>query len=388
MTIHIADIELTAPREPMIMPVGATGLLALLRRNRRPVGILRLATTARRISVDELEAALALQPAAPESTPEPAESAHQPISIIVCTYQRPDDLARCLAALVPLATAGHELIVVDNAPQDSPVAEMVDQHRMRYLAEPRRGLNHARNAGLRAARHPIVAYVDDDAAPDPAWADAIARPFAAPTVGCVTGLVMPLELETAAQEQFELYCRHRRSFTRQVFAAPQTPPAAAGVAGMGANVALRRELALRLGGFDPRLDGGTATCSGGDTDMFARVLAAGSQIVYTPDALVWHRHRREMEELHTCIFGYGVGLYSFLTKRLLEAQDLRTLDVGLRWWIGPLVKAAWYKAHGQAAVPISLLLQEAAGAALGPFRFRKEARRTPRLRYVAEVEQG
>ncbi len=293
----------------------------------------------------------------------------EPISIIVCTHERPDDLARCLDALAPLAEMGHEVIVVDNAPTTTRTAEVAAHYPFRYVCEPQKGLNHARNRGLNVATHPIVAYTDDDAVADINWAAAIAHPFADPTVGCVTGLVLPLELETPAQQQFEVYCQHRRVFERKVFSTPQTPPSTAGVAGMGANMALRRMLALQLGGFDPRLDGGMPTLSGGDTDIFARILETGASIVYTPDAVVQHRHRREWPELRYCIFGYGVGLYSFLTKRVVEARDFRALITAARWWAGPLGKAAWRRLRGQPTFSLDLLLWEAVGACLGPWRF-------------------
>lgn len=291
------------------------------------------------------------------------------ISIIVCTHERPDDLERCLQALSLFITAGHEVIVVDNAPRSNRTAEVAARYPVRYLCEPQIGLDRARNRGLQAAGHSIVAYTDDDAVPAAGWARAIAQPFADPAVGCVTGLVLPLELETPAQQQFEIYCRHRRVFEPKLFSAAQTSPSTAGVVGMGANMAVRRELALGLGGFDPRLDGGTATLSGGDTDMFARILASGAKIIYTPEARVWHRHRREMAELRRCIFGYGVGLYSFLTKRLVEAGDLQAIITAARWFAGPLVKAAWRRLRGQATVSLDLLLLEAAGACLGPWKF-------------------
>jgi GT2 family glycosyltransferase len=271
---------------------------------------------------------------------------------------------------------GHEVIVVDNAPTTPRTAKIAVDYPVRYLCEPQIGLDNARNCGLRAASHPIVAYTDDDAVPDLKWATAITEPFADPSVGCVTGLVMPLELETPAQQQFEVYCQHRRTFERRVLTIPETPPSTAGIAGMGANMAVRRDLAVRLGGFDPRLDGGTATLSGGDTDMFARILEAGASIVYAPEALVLHRHRREMDALRHCIFGYGVGLYSFLTKRVVEARDFQALVTAVRWWGGPLVKAVWRRIRGQATVPLDLLLLEAWGAFLGPWRFWQETKRT------------
>lgn len=376
MPTHIAEIELTLPLPHLEMPTGITRALVLVRQGGRPAGLLRLNQTEQRVSPEQLKRlivaqGLSLDARASRQIPEGPVA---PVSIAVCTHERHADLERCLTALLPLAAAGHEVLVIDNAPRSPKTAEIVARYPFRYLCEPRIGLNHARNRALRAATHSIVAFTDDDAVPDASWISALTQPFSEAKVGCVTGLVLPLELETRAQELFELYCVQRRTFERAVFATPQLPSSCAGVVGMGANMALRREPALRLGGFDPRLDAGTATHSGGDTDMFARILDNSAEIVYTPDALVWHRHRRSEAELKRCIFGYGVGLYSFLTKRLIEHRDVYALITAARWLAGPLVKAARRRIQGQVAVPLPLLLAEASGAFLGPFRFLQEAK--------------
>jgi GT2 family glycosyltransferase len=387
MATRVADIDITQPLPMIELRPDETGLFALVRRHGRPRGLLRLSACEGAISPEALRVALASYlPAHTDDAPL-LWQAEMPLSIVVCTHERPDDLRRCLDALLPLAAQGHEVIVIDNAPRTTRTRDVAAAYPFRYLCEPRQGLDNARNCGLRSATHPIVAYTDDDAAPDINWARAIAAPFVDPSVGCVTGLVLPVELETPAQEQFEIYCANRRTFVRRVFVASEIPPAAGGVAGMGANMAVRRELTLRLGGFDPRLDGGTPTESGGDTDMFARILASGAQIVYTPDALVWHRHRREMAQLRRCIFGYGVGLYSFLTKRLLEQCDREALVIGVRWLLGPLIKACWNKLRGRLTVSPILLLLEVAGACLGPLRLWQAMVKERRL-YHKEVAES
>jgi GT2 family glycosyltransferase len=386
MAAHLADIDLDEPL-PEIGPYPAgEHVLALLRRRGRPVGLLWVQPRAGWVRAGEWQVVLdgwKRQPAAQAALTEAAAETKQPtsgerLSMVVCTHERPDDLRRCLAALRPLAAEGHEVIVVDNAPTTARTRQVVADagFPMTYLCEPQPGLDRARNRGWQAARQPLVAFTDDDAVPDPRWASAIADALSDPAVAGVAGLVMPLELDTPAQAQFETYCAHRRVFVRRAFAAvPASPaierlaPAAAGVVGLGANLAFRRAWLERLGGFDPRLDGGTPTCSGGDTDMCARVLAAGGVLVYTPAALVWHRHRRGLTRLRHCLFGYGVGLTSFLTKRLVEAQDPQALVVAVRWTVGPFFKAARRRRLGQPAVPVALLLVELAGALIGPLRF-------------------
>jgi glycosyltransferase involved in cell wall biosynthesis len=295
-------------------------------------------------------------------------------SVVVCTRDRPDDLRRCLTALAPLAAEGHEVIVVDNAPRDDRASAVASTLPCRYLREPIPGLDHARNRGLAAARHDLVAFTDDDCAPEPGWLAALTAPYADPEVGATTGLVLPLELDTSAQVRFEAYCANRRIFTTRVLRAPHPRPAAAGIAGMGANMAFRKSLLLARGGFDVRLDAGTLTLSGGDTDAFARILDAGASIVYRPDAVVRHRHRRDEDDLRRAVFGYGVGLYAFLTKRLVEHRDPHAIVIAARWLIGPPVKAAWNTLRGRPASAPDLVWAEVRGALHGPFRFARARR--------------
>jgi len=294
------------------------------------------------------------------------------ISVVVCTHERPDDLSRCLESLASVANDGHEVIVVDSGPTTTRTAEVAGRFHVRFLTEEKRGLNRARNAGITAAAHDIVAFVDDDVVVSPGWLNGVAAAFEDPAVGCVTGLVLPLELETAAQEQFELYCQHRRDFESHIYSKSVLPASAAGIVGMGANMSYRRTLVRDLGLFDVRLDAGTCTRSGGDTDMFARVLDAGQLIVYSPEAQVWHRHRREEGELRSCVFGYGVGLSGMLTKRVVEQRDFRAIVTAGRWLVGPLVKAARAKIARRSAPRWTVVLAETAGAAVGPFCFAYE----------------
>jgi GT2 family glycosyltransferase len=287
----------------------------------------------------------------------------------VCTRDRPEELDRCLGALRVHAAAGHEVIVVDNAPSDSSTAAIAATHRCTYVLEPEPGLNRARNRGLRAAHHDLVAYTDDDCAPDPGWVNALASPYSDAEVAATTGLVLPFELETAAQESFEAYSANRRVFEPRLYRRSTTLPSAGGVVGIGANMSFRRATLLGLGGFDPRFDGGTPTLSGGDTEMFARLLAAGCAIAYRPDALVWHRHRRDLPSLRRVVFGYGAGVFAVFAKRLAEDRDIGVLVTAPRWLLGPPLKAAWNAVRGRPATPLGLVAVELWGALHGPWRY-------------------
>lgn len=257
-------------------------------------------------------------------------------TVAVCTRDRPEDLRRCLEALLRLPDDGQELLVIDNSPSTDATWQIVrdyaDGSRVRYVREDRPGLDRARNRALREAQHEVVAFIDDDAVADPGWLRALVRSFGDPQVLCVTGLTMPLELETESQEWFERYSRFGRGFIRRVYDMRNLNPLIAGRAGAGANMAFRRSIIDLLGPFDEALDAGTPTRTGGDTEMFYRVLKKGYRIVYTPTALNRHRHRRTWPELRQALHGHGVGVYAFWTRCLLVEREFGVLHIAWDWF--------------------------------------------------------
>lgn len=316
------------------------------------------------------------------------EGRSPPVSVIVCTRDRPADLARCLPALVQLNYPAIEVIVVDNAPSDSRTAQLVRRcPSVRYVCEPRPGLDWARNRGIAEAKGDIVAFTDDDAVVDEAWANAIAAPFAGDdTVMAVTGLVMPLELQTDAQILFERLGGFGRGFVRKWYRVDR----AAGerfryhfpwVMGTGANMAFRRRLFAQIGGFDPALDVGTVTNGGGDLEMFFRVVKEGHTLLYEPAATVFHRHRHHYDQLRTQVLNNGMGLSAYCVRSALAYPEER-LAFARRWllslpryylreWLWSFVKP------GRA--PRELLLTDLHGRLIGLTRYHQARRAADRI---------
>lgn len=292
----------------------------------------------------------------------------RPASVAICTRDRPDDLYMALTSLQSLPDDGQEILVVDSASADNRTREVAEQFAgVRYLREEVPGLNRARNRALREARHEIVAFIDDDARADPFWLRGLTRNFQNPLTLCVTGLTMPVELQTEAQELFERYSPFSRGFTRCEYDRWRLSPLAANRAGAGANMAWRKTTLDKIGPFDPALDAGTATQSGGDTEMFARALTHGYRVVYEPAALNWHRHRRTWPELLRVVYGYGVGTYALLTRRWLTERDPGVVWVALDWLISsqlPGLARAILRRPG--SLPGKIILSELRGCLKGP----------------------
>lgn len=301
-------------------------------------------------------------------------------TVAICTRERPVDLHRALTALVALDDLGQTVLVIDNCPRtDATQTVTAGFPGVRYICEPQKGLNNARNRALAEAEGEIVAFIDDDAVADAGWLAALVAPFADARVDCVTGLTMPLELETPAQELFEsLSGFSRRGFSLRVFQAPRTRPLETGQIGAGANMAVRRDLLARIGPFDPALDAGTETQSGGDHEYFTRILRGGGRIIYQPSALNWHRHRRSHAELVSAIGGYGTGVYAAWTRSFLSEGEWGVFRRAFGWFIHDQLPTLIRSYRRPATtLPREVLWAELKGCAKGPgayLRARAQAR--------------
>ncbi|MDZ7697206.1 MAG: glycosyltransferase [Deltaproteobacteria bacterium] len=234
------------------------------------------------------------------------------VSVIVCTRDRPAQLARCLGSLQNLSHKPDEICVVDNASRSDETCTVTagfgDVH---YVYEPKPGLNVARNKGIRQSSGDIIAFVDDDVTVHGDWLDAIQGAFVDLGVMAVTGLALPAELKTQAQYLFETHWGFGRGyqdkvFGRQFFERFRSRGVPVLEIGAGANMAFRRRVFDDVGLFDERLDVGAAGCSG-DSEMWYRILARGGICHYVPTAVVYHYHRPEMEAFHRQLFYYMRG---------------------------------------------------------------------------------
>jgi GT2 family glycosyltransferase len=306
----------------------------------------------------------------------------RPVTVAICTRNRTTELERSLAAVLRLPDDDQELLVIDNAPSTDATYRFVATFpRVRYVCEPRPGLNVARNRALREARGELVAFCDDDAVVDRGWLRALAARFDAPGVMAVTGLTMPSELDTPAQKWFERHYGFGRGFRSVVFDRRHPLAGHPGAPGVGANMALRRSVVRQVGGFDVALDAGTPTCSGGDNEMFSRILSAGYTIVYEPAALSWHRHRRSWRELRRQVYGYRVGLYATWTKQLVRDHDATVLRPAARRIVKHQVPMLVHSLlRRSASNPLDLATAELIGCLVGPAAYAISALTSTRWR--------
>lgn len=212
------------------------------------------------------------------------------ISVVIATYNRCEMLSRALDSVLnqDAGSVRYEVIVVDNNSIDRTrdvVATLSEggETRLRYVFEGRQGVAHARNAGIAAAMAPIVAFTDDDVRVAPSWLTEIKRALDEhPDVDSVGGAILPrwpsdppawltrdhwvgpLALQEYGPVPFYVNTERPLSLA-------------------AANLAFRKSLFERIGGFNPAFSiGGDHS----DTEMLIRLFRNNLQSLYTPRILV------------------------------------------------------------------------------------------------------
>jgi glycosyltransferase involved in cell wall biosynthesis len=271
------------------------------------------------------------------------------VSVVVCTYNRSQRLETALAHIESAAARARvaaEIVVVDNNSRDDTKLVVSRAARastvpVRYVFERAQGLSFARNRGLREATGSIVAFTDDDCVVDSGWIGALCDEFAAdPGVAIVGGRVDLYSPEDQPVSIRPIAERVRYTDATQVYGLV-----------MGCNLAVRRGVAERIGGFDPAF-GGSKGVVADDIDFVYRAFEQRLGIVFTPAARVLHNHGRRTDgELRALARSYVRGKGAFFCKHVLRAD--RTI-LRHAWWE---IRAR----HGEAA-PNQLSHRETLGA--------------------------
>jgi GT2 family glycosyltransferase len=353
--VRMYEVELGA-RLPSLPPgttkagIPFTASLCLVRLHGRPLGLVKVdlpadgvtpAALAERIQVgvgqevaqhlvddglppDDVRADGIAAPEVPQCVAWQEERLASPptASVVICTRSRPDSVRVTLRSILACEYPAErlEVIVVDNASQgDAAVTVVGDELSgsipVRVVREAEPGLSNARNRGLRSAQGEIVVFADDDVEVDRNWLAALIAPFCRDeSVGATSGMTLPGALEAPVQRWTEGFGGRPGPLVVHRFDLADPPPDkplfpfTVGDLGAGRNMAFRRELLARLGGFDPALGPGTLAHDGDDVEALLRVLLSGHAVVADPAAIVWHAHPSEYGELEDRVWGYGIGL--------------------------------------------------------------------------------
>ena len=256
-------------------------------------------------------------------------------TVVVCSHNGAQQLPRLLASLrrQSVPTESFEVIVVDDGSRDGTAAVAEDAGARVVRLRPGRGLAGARNAGIDAARAQVVAFTDDDCEANPGWVEALLRRFSEPTIDAVGGRVTPgtgdsfnLRYVALRNPLLPLGAQYTSStswigrlamYLRRTIVGPTALVAGEPLYSVvGANMAFRRALLSRVGGFDPAFRFG-----GEEEDLCQRAATMAACIVYEPAALIVHHFKPGLTDTFRRSIAYGRGN----ARRALKQSDVRPI---------------------------------------------------------------
>lgn len=210
------------------------------------------------------------------------------ISVVVCTHNNSDLLAKALASLSRqrLDKRLYEVIVVDNNSNDQTRQIVESYPEFRYVFEDKLGLSHARNTGIDKARGDIVAFIDDDAEAEPDWVAALLRVYdTVPDAWAAGGRVLPI---WDGQRPEWLSDEFVPALSIRDYGVDTRPLDWPNEGMIGTNCSFRREVFSTFGNFDIKLGRvGPILFSFEEADLQRRLTEAGHQIYHT-NAVVFH----------------------------------------------------------------------------------------------------
>lgn len=238
------------------------------------------------------------------------------ISVVVCTLNGGSTIRDTLEGLKKLDYPSYEVIVVNDGSTDR-TAEIVAEYSVQLISTENRGLSSARNTGCDAATGEIVAYIDDDAWPDPDWLTYVALTFEKYDFVGVGGPNLPPPDDGPIADCVANAPGGPVHVLLSDRVAEHIP---------GCNMAFRRSALQNVGGFDP-----IYRAAGDDVDLCWRLQEAGGVIGFCPTAVVWHHRRNSLSMYWKQQRGYGKA------EALLESKwPAKYNAVGHLSWQGRL----------------------------------------------------
>jgi glucosyl-dolichyl phosphate glucuronosyltransferase len=238
------------------------------------------------------------------------------ITVVLCTYNRCQSLAKTLESIVVSKLPEHiewEVVVVDNHSSDQTRGVIEDfqrrySGRFRYVFEAERGLSAARNAGIRSARGDIIAFTDDDLTVEPTWLWNLVCPLSNGEWSGVGGRILP-EQKMTPPRWLALEGKYGMGGVLFAHFDLGDKPCELDRPPYGANMAFRKAMFEKHGVF--RTDLGPSPGNeirNDDTEFGRRLMAAGERLRYEPSAVVYHeipKHRVSKSYFLKWWFDYG-----------------------------------------------------------------------------------
>jgi cellulose synthase/poly-beta-1,6-N-acetylglucosamine synthase-like glycosyltransferase len=281
------------------------------------------------------------------------------ISVVIPTYNRPDQLEACLQACACLAYPRDrfELIVVDDGgavPLDGMLQQFRSTLTLTLLRQENAGPAAARNRGAVEAKGEVLAFTDDDCAPASDWLATLATRFEASPDCAIGG-------ETHNALRKNLYSTASQTLISYLVAYYGGVPERARFF-PSCNVAFPAARFRDVGGFDvsfPR-------SAGEDRELCDRWQRRGHRMLYAPGSVVYHSHHLTAKTFFRQHFHYGCGAFFYHLLRSYHRQQPMKVEPP-SFYVNMLAYPFKTMSFGKAMLVVPLLIAAQAANALGFF---------------------
>jgi len=262
------------------------------------------------------------------------------VSVVICTYGRPREVKRLLLQLQKQKYESFEVLVICQGDKEDmeKIKDSIETiYPVRYYYEMSPNLPHARNIGLKEASGEVIIFLDDDVRPYDALIEAHIANYTDSTIGVVGGRILGEKYEEDVPDSKIGMVRKFDGFAHLGFHKDVKREV---MHVKGGNMSARRDMALKLGGFDERFEG-TAECE--ELDFCLRVLKKGYKIIFDPTAVIEHfllpyagcRVASREEEVYWLYRNHSLAFLKNLNKlfypTLLVEYIVRIILRSLRW---------------------------------------------------------
>jgi len=260
-----------------------------------------------------------------------------PVDIVIPTRGRGALIDITIASIRQSKHTNFNLWIADQSDDDrtelAVAAHVEADERVHYIRTEPRGASIGRNVGAMAGTAPYILFTDDDCRVEPDWVDQMLVEMVENEASLVFGRVIPDETfkpaipaGTKEVHPHALPMAKKDTPHRQVFEGNRFNLGF----GHGANMAARRDWLEKLDGFDGPLGAGGALGPWEERDLGYRVLARGGRILYTPYAMVHHRHWRDWPTTYRAFRNYGLSTGAAVGK-YVRCGDVATLRLLVEW---------------------------------------------------------
>lgn len=274
-------------------------------------------------------------------------------SIVISTYspKRPDTLFKLLDSLHAQTYKDIEVLVIIDVNRE--LYRQVDEHIKAYkdgsfkavFNPENKGLSCSRNTGVGLASGEIIAFIDDDAVPEPDWVSRIVDTFKeCPEAVAVVGHTIPRwEDEGMAWFPKELYWMISCSYTMMPASRQEVER------GFGVNMAFRKSALLEAGLFNPDFGiSGKRWIGGDEVVVFLNIKRMGRKVIFNPEVVVHHDVYKNRIDYRTIVkraFNQGItmGLYSTLPYYDLKGSTESIYFKGLLLKFYPECAASFFR---------------------------------------------